>query len=114
MSPLAWRQFDAAMVLSTHFQRTGEQAFDLDQLQGLDESTRAALEQLMAGSIQIEADGGFRQLTLDEVQQMPIVTVAEAALLLEVNTDFFIQALPKLLETRNQLMQSIGSALRSS
>lgn len=81
----------------------------------VDAPTRAALEQLIAGSIQIEADNNFRQLTLAEVQQMPIVTVAEAALLLlEVNTDFFIQALPRLLERRNQLMQSIGSALRSS
>lgn len=127
VSKLGFDQFEDAIAIGTWLTSLEEKSFSLAQLNTLKAGTpeRAALERLLAGCLaladlpdlvdieQVQRDWPIKLQPAD-VAAMPVMMVAEAvAVVLEVNTDFFFQTLPKLLQAANR-MRLTGSVLLSS
>lgn len=126
VSKLGFDQFEDAIVIGAWLASLENKSFSVAQLNALTTGTpeRAALERLLAGSLALVdlpelADSQTQRqwparLQPADVAAMPVMMVAEAvAVVLEVNTDFFFQTLPKLLQAASR-MKLTGSALPNS
>lgn len=128
VSKLGLDQFEDAIAIGTWLSGLDEKSFSLEKLNTIKAGTpeRAALERLLAGCLALvqlpEVDAAQvqrerqwpLQLQPADVAVMPVMMVAEAvAVVMEVNTDFFFQTLPKLLQAANR-MRLTGSGLLSS
>jgi len=115
---VTFTHFTQACSLATWFQdMAGVVDFEKIRagLQPGSEHRQAVIELLQACIALPNGEAGeSRPLTESELTNMPIVSLAEAVVeVLEVNTDFFFQTLPKLLAARKRIL-STGSGLLSN
>lgn len=114
---LALEQFDDALAVGAWAQQLESIAAAPTKILELarDSAPRQALARLVAGSLRLaEPLEGKDTLSLQDVGEMPVVTLAEAAaVLLEENLDFFTQAAPRLMGLETKIRTSTGSALPS-
>lgn len=120
---IAFDQFGDAMALGEWL---GEGKFSIDKIREavkFDSEQRRLLLTVIGGCLKLGPTPSASAtavglttdfLTPDEVAEMPIAMLAEAVLvIMEENTDFFIQTLPSLTKTMVRL-GSIGSELLNS
>ena len=127
VSKLGMDQFDDALMLGAWLMSLEEKSFSIEQLEAIKAGTpeRAALDRVLAGCLalaqlpevdtQVQHERQFPlQLQPADVATMPVMMVAEAVVVvLEVNTDFLFQTLPKLLQAASR-MKLTGSGLLSN
>lgn len=116
VSKVPFDSFDAAMTFGEWLIASAGGVIDLAALEHLrgDSEVKRALQQLLAECLALDVDGQVRQLTVQDVGQMPVPMVLEASLVvMEENLDFFIRSLAAIRPIQARLM-SIGSPLLSS
>ena len=131
---LGLEQFDDALELGKWIETLDDKSDVLPQLEALKAGSpiRMVLQRLIAGCLSLPASAvalppvtagnemrlsdprAPRRLEPEDVQDMPAVMAADAAaVLLEINTDFFFQTLPTLVGRINRI-KSTGLALLSN
>ncbi|WP_186131963.1 hypothetical protein [Burkholderia gladioli] len=115
---LVWAQFDDAIAIGTWLQQLPDMMPRLNDLQDLqnDGALRGALDRIVAGCLSVlgENDETTIPMSVADVEQMPIMVLLEAALLImEVNVDFFLQSLQTCMAIKGRML-STGSPLLSS
>lgn len=122
VTKLRFEQFDDVLTIEPWISSIGDTTL-LDWLGQLkdDPELRACLDRLLAGCLWLPTGADeptdsptLRQLNPADVQQMPLLMVAEAvAVVMEVNADFFSQTLGRIAAVARR-MGPIGSELLSS
>ncbi len=113
---LVWAQFDDAIAIGTWLQQLPDMMPSMQDLQELknDGALRAALDRVVAGCLSIQSDNETATLSVADIQQMPVMVLLEAVLLImEVNLDFFLRSLRTCTEIKGRML-STGSPLLSS
>ncbi|WP_186265065.1 hypothetical protein [Burkholderia gladioli] len=113
---LVWAQFDDAIAIGTWLQQLPDMMPSMQDLQELknDGALRAALDRVVAGCLSIQGDNETATLSVADIQQMPVMVLLEAVLLImEVNLDFFLRSLRTCTEIKGRML-STGSPLLSS
>lgn len=112
--------FEQAFTIGQWFQDIEAGNFDLEDLRTSllpGSARRAALLEMLYACIRVptgDVPQAPRALAPADVDGMPLVALVEAVIeVMEVNADFFIQTLPKLISTANR-MKTIGTELSSS
>lgn len=124
VSKLGTEDFDDALLVGPWLQSLDESRPIAPQLEAIKPGSPVAeaLHRMLARSLVITAQGGAglpddaeqMQLTVRDVQDMPLVMQAEAlAVVMEVNADFFFRTIATLARTAHQLGWT-GSALHNS